>query len=191
MYTAKLEAVSLHVVGARCRSLHIGRAAQSQIFSVCEDTQLVSFGESASGAVKTEHSPLQNTLLCRARSSAEHAPYSCSRPNRPGGPYMPCLALTAAQYKQHADCTLKSAHTPCTKFILTCSSANAKHAWPCCAKMSYCLPCFGTHKAPKLCAACAADMRREARQRLSSAHAPIKCLPFASTKPAFKTCQRF
>ena len=101
---------------------------------------------------------------------------------------MPCLALTAAQYKQHADCTLKSAHTPCTKFIRTCSSANAMHAWPCCAKMSYCLPCLGARRAPKLCAADTAGMHREARQRLSSAHAPIKRLPFALTLELQPAC---
>ena len=75
-----------------------------------------------------------------------------SRLNRHSSCAMPCLALTAAQHKRHADCTIRSARTPCTKFIQTCSSANAKHAWPCCAKMSHCMPCLGTHKTPKLCA---------------------------------------
>ena len=51
--------------------------ARSQIFSVCEDTQLEKVKQSTllcRTLSFAEHSPLQSTLLCRARFFAEHSP---------------------------------------------------------------------------------------------------------------------
>ena len=54
----------------------------------------------------------------------------------PGDPCMPCSALTTTQYRHLAACTSSIARTRCIRFTPTCSSANAKRAWPCCAKIN-------------------------------------------------------
>ena len=57
-----------------------------------------------------------------------------------GDPCMPCSALTATQYRQLAACISSIARTRCIRFIQTCSSANARRAWPRCAKISSSCP---------------------------------------------------
>ena len=47
-----------------------------------------------------------------------------------------CRAAHSQQFRHPVACTSSIARTRCVRFTLTCSSANARRVWPCCAKIN-------------------------------------------------------